>query len=294
MILTKILNNVFSNLNQREKDILFRRFGFEGGEETLEELAQDYNLTRERIRQIQGQALNKVIPVLKLDSETTELIEKSKKFLKPIGIRREQSFLNLIQSEFNFSYQEIKIFKFLAIFSPKIIFYQGDEDLHNFYASEEKILKICRHLLKKIYFNFLEKKRLYSEDKLLSLVLEEIKRHLGIQPEYNDLLDFLKILKNIDKNPFNFWGLRSNNFIAPKCLKDKIILIFKLEKKSLHFKEIYQKLNELAKIKDESIHYFWYKNYNVNSIKNELIRHPEFILVKRGVYYLKENLINNG
>jgi hypothetical protein len=287
MVLTKILNNVFSDLNQRERDIIFRRFGFKGEEETLEELAEDYNLTRERIRQIQKKVLEKTVPVLESNPEVTLLIEKAKKFLKPIGVRREQTFLNLVQEEFNFNYQEIKIFKFFTIFSQKIIFHQGDEDFHNFYALEEKVLKICRHLLKKIYFHILETKKLYSEDELLNLTLKEIKKHLGIQPTSQDLLDFLKILKNLGKNPFNFWGLRSNNFITPRCLKDKIILLFKLEKKPLHFREIYQKLHELAKIEDESIHYFWHKNYNINSIKNELIRHPDFVLVKRGVYYLK-------
>jgi hypothetical protein len=289
MVLTKILNSVFSDLNQRERDIIFRRFGFKGEEETLEELAQDYNLTRERIRQIQEKVLEKTVPILRSNPEVTLLIEKSKKFLKPIGVRREQTFLNLVQEEFNFNYQEIKIFKFFTIFSQKIIFYQGDEDFHNFYALEEKVLKICRHLLKKIYFHLLETKKLYSEDELLNLTLKEIKRYLGVQPKPQDLLDFLKILKNLGKNPFNFWGLRSNNFITPRCLKDKIIFIFKLEKRPLHFREIYQKLHELAKIEDEAIHYFWHKNYNVNSIKNELIRHPDFILVKRGVYYLKND-----
>jgi hypothetical protein len=289
MVLTKILNNVFSELSQREKDVIFRRFGFEGEEETLEELAQDYNLTRERIRQIQEKALQKIVPVLKSDPEVTFFMEKSKKFLRPIGVRREQTFLNLAQKEFNFTYQEMKIFKFFTIFSQKIIFYKGDEDFYNFYALEEEVLEICRHLLKKIYFHLLESRQLYTEDELLNLTLKEIKRHLKIEPKAEDLLDFLKILKNIGKNPFNLWGLRSNNFITPRCLKDKIILIFKLEKKPFHFREIYQKLHELARIEDESIHYFWHKNYNINSIKNELIRQPDFILIKRGVYYLRND-----
>jgi hypothetical protein len=288
-MLTEIINNVFSDLNQREKDIIFRRFGFEGEEETLEELAQDYNLTRERIRQIQEKALEKILPVLRSNPETNLLIEKSKKFLKPIGVRREQTFLNLVQKEFGYNYKETKIFKFFTIFSQKIIFHPGDEDVYGFYALEEKVLKICRHLLKKIYFYLLETQRLYTEDELLNLTLKEIKRHFKIEPNSEDLLDFLKILKNLGKNPFNFWGLRSNNFITPRCLKDKIIFLFKLEKKPLHFREIYQKLHELAKTHDESIHYFWHKNYNVNSIKNELIRHQDFVLVKRGTYYLQND-----
>jgi len=290
MKLTRILNNAFESLKQREKDILFRRYGFYGGEETLEEIAEDYNLTRERIRQIQNIALEKIVPLIKSHVEIKELIKKSRKFLKPIGVRHEESFLNLVQDEFNFSLQEIKIFKFLTIYSSQIIFSPADEHLHNFYALEEKILKICRHLLKKIYFHFLETKKLYPENELLSLISKEIKRHLRVETNYYELLDFLKILKNINKNPFNFWGLRNNNFIAPRCLKDKIILILNIEKRPLHFREIYRKLDELAKIEDPMVHYFWHKNYNVNSIKNELIRHPEFVFIKRGVYGLREDL----
>jgi hypothetical protein len=288
-MLTKILDDIFLPLNQREKDILGRRFGFEGEEETLEELAYDYNLTRERIRQLQNRALGKVIPLIESHREINKIIERSKKFLKPIGVRREHSFLNSVQNEFGFSLPEIKIFKFLTIFSPKIILHEGEEDLHNFYADNEKVRKICRYLLKKIYLHFLETEKLYSEDELLNLIFKEIKKYLGIEAKDNDLLDFLKILKNISKNPFNLWGLRNHNFITPKCLKDKLILIFKIEKRPLHFKEIYQKLNEITTIKDPMIHYLWYKNYNLNSIKNELIRHPDFVLVKRGVYYLKND-----
>jgi len=290
MRLIKILNNIFTGLSPREKDILYRRYGLYGGEEILAEIAEDYNLSRERIRQIQNVALKKIIPLIKSNAKIKGLIKKSRKFLKPIGVRHEESFLNLVKNEFNFSLQEIKIFKFLTIYSSQIIFFPADEYLHNFYALEEKILKICRHLLKKIYFHFLETKELYPENELLSLLSKDIKKHLGVETNYHELLDFLKILKNINKNPFNFWGLRNNNFIAPKCLKDKIILILKVEKKPLHFREIYQKLDELTKIEDPMIHYAWYKNYNVNSIKNELIRHPEFVFIKKGVYGLRENL----
>ena len=290
MKLVRILDNLFEDLNQKEKDVIFRRYGFYGEEETLEEIAEDYNLTRERIRQIQNVALKKIISLIKSHTEIKELIKESRKFLKPIGVRHEESFLNLVQDSFNFSLQEIKIFKFLTIYSSQIVFYPSDECLHNIYALEEKILRICRYILKKIYFNFLETKNLYHENELLNLIFKEIKRHLRVKTNYNELLDFLKILKNVNKNPFHFWGLKNNNFIVPKCLKDKIILIFKIEKRPLHFREIYQKLDSMAKIEDPMVHYIWRKSYNINSIKNELIRHPEFTFIKRGVYSLRENL----
>ena len=49
-----------SGLDDRTRDITLRRFGFTGRIHTLEELAQEYGLTRERVRQIEGKALRKL------------------------------------------------------------------------------------------------------------------------------------------------------------------------------------------------------------------------------------------
>jgi len=48
-------------LNDREKKIIFQRFGFDGGErKTLEEVGQKLRVSRERIRQLQKIALSKL------------------------------------------------------------------------------------------------------------------------------------------------------------------------------------------------------------------------------------------
>ena len=47
-------------LDEREKDIICRRFGMGCDEQTLEEIGQFYDLTRERIRQIESKALEKL------------------------------------------------------------------------------------------------------------------------------------------------------------------------------------------------------------------------------------------
>lgn len=54
----KIINE--SNLTDREKDVALRRGGFYGRRETLQEIAKDYGLTRERIRQIEQKAYRKL------------------------------------------------------------------------------------------------------------------------------------------------------------------------------------------------------------------------------------------
>ncbi len=60
-LLKERLENILVDLEEREKDILSMRFGLEDGvTHTLEEVGQKFNVTRERIRQIQAKALEKI------------------------------------------------------------------------------------------------------------------------------------------------------------------------------------------------------------------------------------------
>jgi RNA polymerase primary sigma factor len=55
------ITDALSILNEREKAVLVGRFGLDGeGEKTLEDLAQVYGITRERIRQIEVKAKEKL------------------------------------------------------------------------------------------------------------------------------------------------------------------------------------------------------------------------------------------
>ncbi len=58
---TNMLQEMVKTLDQREATILRYRFGLDGGsEKTLEEVGQKFGVTRERVRQIQNIALNKL------------------------------------------------------------------------------------------------------------------------------------------------------------------------------------------------------------------------------------------
>ncbi len=59
--LKKQLREALSELNDRERKVLELRFGLEDGiARTLEEVGQEFNVTRERIRQIEAKALKKL------------------------------------------------------------------------------------------------------------------------------------------------------------------------------------------------------------------------------------------
>src|SRR5688572_10177383 len=56
-----LMRELLNGLNEREVTILRRRYGLDGEKEkTLEEIGDDYGLTRERIRQIENAALKKL------------------------------------------------------------------------------------------------------------------------------------------------------------------------------------------------------------------------------------------
>ena len=61
VLLKEQINQVLSTLTEREEKVLRLRFGLEDGRSrTLEEVGQMFNVTRERIRQIEAKALRKL------------------------------------------------------------------------------------------------------------------------------------------------------------------------------------------------------------------------------------------
>lgn len=78
---TEKINNALMNagLTEREKDIVKRRFGFNGKIETLENIGNSYGLTKERIRTIEKSALKKLKEYFE---KNNMLLEETSKFAK--------------------------------------------------------------------------------------------------------------------------------------------------------------------------------------------------------------------
>lgn len=67
------LDSVLKSLSEKEEDVLKKRFGMDGyKEKTLREIGNDYNLTPERIRQIECRALRK----LRHPSRSSKLVKR--------------------------------------------------------------------------------------------------------------------------------------------------------------------------------------------------------------------------
>jgi len=86
------------------------------------------------------------------------------------------------------------------------------------------------------------------------------------------LESFIEVSKNIQKNQEGLYGLKQWPEINPKGIKDKIYLLFKKAQKPFHFTEVAEHIEGSL----------------VQTVHNELIRDPRFVLIGRGIYALKE------
>ena len=83
---------MINSLDRREADILRMRFGLDGHDElTLEEVGKKFKVTRERVRQLQNLALQKIRKLMaKNESQrTVEEIEQDERLRKRMEVLRE-------------------------------------------------------------------------------------------------------------------------------------------------------------------------------------------------------------
>ena len=64
------MGKTFKVLNEREREIIRLRHGLEDGRVyTLDDIAKKYNVSRERVRQIEAKALERIKLVIKYEQE---------------------------------------------------------------------------------------------------------------------------------------------------------------------------------------------------------------------------------
>ncbi len=271
-------------LTNKEEDVLRRRYGLNGKtKQTLEEIGQFYNLTRERIRQIESTAVKKIRGL----KNFRELIEPIDQTIKTV-IERDGGAISkdrLLEQLFEFSTDTPIARQSVMFILSRLLTKQFIAQPENDYFCASWYLPTCsleqvRQVIDRLVANITAKGEPMTEKELIQSYRQ--KHPAGpSEPEANDqaLIGYATMSQKISRNPFGDYGLSEWGTIVPRRMNDKIYLILKKEGKPMHFTKIAERINK--------IHFDNRKAYPP-TIHNELILNDRYVLVGRGIYALKE------
>lgn len=278
--LNLLLSKMLKEFSLRSKDIIIKRFGLDGMDaRTLNAIGKEYGITRERIRQIEAEAVNK----LKSGKEKYGAGEVFNYIKKEIenhgGLMSVEKITELLfgkSGDTKINRQTVLLFLSLDEEIKKSKETKIYEELY--FCKEENILKFER-IIRGLEDYFKKSKKSASFDEILKLINEKLKDANDDFLSSQVVESYLDANKIILKNILDEWGYEKWPSINPKNIKDKIYLVLKKEKNPLHFTEITDKTNGIWKRE---------KRANKQTVHNELIKDERFVLIGRGIYALKE------
>ncbi|MCA9351304.1 hypothetical protein KC929_00820 [Patescibacteria group bacterium] len=260
-------------LKDRDRYVLESRFGLEEPKKkTLESIGQEYDITRERVRQIQDAALK---AIRKSDSydEAKEIFAEIEQVIHDLGgIVSEDELLEtihddeLIQNHIHFH----------LVVGDNFKKHKEDKTFKARWSVNGDLSKKVHSALEKLHGHV-------TEDELLSeeqMILKFLDRLDGVEDGYVDgdiARQFLNLSKVVDRNPLGDWGLTASQNVSVRGIRDYAYLIMKKNGSPMHFREV-----------AEAIADTFGKKAHPATTHNELIKDDRFVLVGRGMYGLQE------
>lgn len=313
----EFVNNLFSELSNREKDILIRRYGLHSGsKETLESIGNAHKLTRERIRQIETTSVRKLQSLNDLDKYISTLKKVIYQLLEEHGGLMEREYLSDILVGFSVGgfktreEEEVVHKNYLNFLITKLLYsefeeFSGSKHFKPSYKLKFQTVDHLEEIAEDLVRELERVKKVHATEEIINLIqqLESYKKHeekvrtgssidiarvvrdefLKDKPhvvnENKALFSILKAARKIEQNKFGHWGSHKWREIRPKTINDKIYLILKNSGNPMHFTEIAEEINRIG---------FDSKKANAATAHNELILDSKYVLVGRGLYGLKE------
>jgi len=284
-VLSTTINNLISDLKPRQREVLIGRFGLEDGEKkTLASLGEKYDITRERVRQIEEEALKMAQERLRKERASEEILNSITSHLNNLGgLRRDCLFVPEIKAILKDNNLHHWHLRFISEISGQPLYYPDDADFHNFWYLDEKNIGIVSRFvlrLEKLIIN--KKEDLVVHQKFDTYFIKAARVH-NI-PDFIGL-NYISVSRKFNINPFGDWGLNDWEEINPKTVREKSYLILKKQDQPLHFREIAETINKTG---------FGGRLAHPQTVHNELIKDPRFVLVGRGIYGLAERGFKPG
>lgn len=277
--LSEVIEDMFMVLTNKEKNVIVKRFSLDNkAKQTLEKIGKSFNVTRERVRQIEKIALNKLRRTIS-NTKLAAINKLAKQILeKRGGVMTESSLISdVLKAIYVSSEVDACIINLSLSIDADVLKNGKTNTTYSFWrlqsVSEENLKKIIdkaivlleeagdvvtAEVLIKGVKDGLEKDNLEVSEALIQSVLETDRR-----------------IKKLDEG----YGLMTWRHINPRSIRDKAYVILKKAGQPMHFVAVANEISEVG---------FDRKVVTTQAVHNELIRHPQFVLVGRGLYALKE------
>lgn len=274
-----LVSRLLSLLKERERLIVLARFGLEGQEvQTLEAIGKLYNLTRERVRQIEKDSITQLTK--KKSTELEHALQLIFDAIAEHGNVISEEFLMQTLLPGKADERESRAVKFLLhlgeqfYYSREVPNYYEGWNLVGFHSAKlDEVMDQFVTLLKKA-------DHVLDHDEFYQAFRES--EYFGQhQFELTDkvIKSYLNLSKAIQINPFNEIGLKDWADVKPRDVGDKAYLVLKHHGKPEHYSVITKLINDSR---------FDARTAFQETVHNELIKDARFVLIGRGIYALVE------
>lgn len=277
--LPNILQDVFTVLTEKEKRIITQRFSLDGNPRaTLEQIGQEFSVTRERIRQIEKIALNKLhrtannTRLKEINAMAEELLQKSG------GLLSEKNLISTVLNKLESGTKiDGYIIRLALCINDKLTKIKHSDILRDGWRLKEINLADIRLAITHGTSLLKKKKDILPEARLINDTLAFFTRkNKKVSPSF--VVNSFTLFKGM-RRVENGWGLMEWRHINPRSIRDKALIILRQNKKPMHFVELANAITNAS---------FDQKTVTQQAVHNELIRYDEFVLVGRGLYALRE------
>lgn len=269
----QVSKRLLSVLPSRARDIVTKRFGLDQTQPlTLEAIGQEYDITRERVRQIENFALQNIKKSEVYEKEQY-IFEELHKLIHTLGgVVSEEELLSYISSD---PVVQNHIHFFLELGDT---FEKHKEDAHfkHRWTIDKKTADQVYAALKKLYTE-LDDNELIAEPDLVKRFLGHLQGVAGEYKKDEILKRWLGVSKKISKNPLGEWGAAESPNVRARGMRDYAFLVIRRHGNPMHFTEVAKAIEDT-----------FGKKAHVATCHNELIKDPRFVLVGRGLYALDE------
>lgn len=255
---------------EREKEIISRRFGLTGSRETLEQIGEMLSITRERVRQLE-KAILIHLKVSAEENQIPELAPAEKILIRNLTemgrVARLDTLADKVYGRTTTASERAGI-NFIATFSNNLTVVDENDSYYSAVGIADYGDSLAiRGRVDEIVGVIRKNKEPMTLDQLDNTLNYEHPDHIKAVASISKLLATLN----------GMWGLAKWPAVNPKNIRDKIFVILESHKEPMHFSDIAKEIKESN---------FKRKNVTVQAIHNELIKDPRFVLIGRGIYAL--------